>query len=167
MVEGFRGVRLHSVTWLSLALVPLFACSGCHDGGAPAVSAPETSAPIADAGTPSAVTAVDGGSDTVIHLEDDGKSFDVARGATVTLSLASNAGTGYAWTPTKIDATVLVQQGDRTVVQNAPGVPGGPTSEVFQFVAQVPGTTTLEMSLKRGFGNGQPARVLHLTINIH
>jgi hypothetical protein len=60
-----------------------------------------------------------------------------------------------------------VQQGDRTVVQNAPGVPGGPTSEVYRFVAQAPGTTMLEMSLKRGFGSGAPARVLHITIIAH
>src|ERR1700744_6298358 len=151
MIEGCRGVRFHSisVTCLSLALAALFACSGCHDGGAPAVTAPETSVTTADAGSPSVAIAIDGGSETVIHAVDGGKTFHVARGATVTPSLASNAGTGYAWTPTKSDATVLVQQGDRTVVQNAPGVPGGPTSEVFQFVAQVPGTTALEMSLKR------------------
>jgi predicted secreted protein len=110
---------------------------------------------------------VPAGGETVIRAEDDGKSFDVARGSTVTLSLASNAGTGYRWVPTKIDAAALAQQGDRTVEQNAPGVPGGPTSEVYHFVAATPGSTALEVSLKRPFGSGEPARVLHVTINVH
>jgi predicted secreted protein len=163
MVEGFRGV---SVTVLSFALSPLFACAGCHDGGAPAVNTADTSATADAAGSPATAVVVSDGGETVVHVEDDGKTFDVARGSTVTLSLASNAGTGYAWTPTQIDATLLAQQGDRAVVQNAPGVPGGPTSEVFHFIAQAPGTTSLEMSLKRGFGSGQPARVVHITINV-
>ena len=68
------------------------------------------------------------------------------------------------------DANILAQQGDRTVESASPSaaaVPGGPTNEVYHFTAAAPGTTALEMSLKRPFGSGDPARTIHVTINVH
>ena len=171
---------LRSPRWLrgySVALLPfgLLACSGCHDGGAPPVNSADTSpasSPNApDAAFASAPTATaSAAQETVVHADDDGKSFDVTRGSTVTVSLASNAGTGYRWVPTKVDAGVLAQQGDRTVESSsagATGVPGGPTNEVYHFTAVSPGTASLEMSLKRPFGSGEPARTLRVSINVH
>jgi predicted secreted protein len=169
---------------LPLALV---VTSACHDGGAPPANAPDTSATPSGSSVPdgSAATAQatpdgsgataqatpDGSGaiaqGTLVRADDDGKTFDVAKGSTLTVSLASNAGTGYRWVPTKIDASVLAQQGDRTVEASSPGVPGGPTSEVYHFVAASAGTTVLEMSLKRAFGSGAPARTVHVTINVH
>jgi predicted secreted protein len=168
------------IRWYSIALLPfsVAAYGGCHDAGPPPANAADTSvanaaspsAPGASAsGAPSAVGAAPGAQETVIHVDDDGKSFDVARGSIVTVSLASNAGTGYRWVPTKVDANVLAQQGDRAVESASPNatVPGGPTNEVYRFSAASPGTTSLEMSLKRPFGSGDPGRVVRVTINVH
>lgn len=141
---------------LALAATTLLACNGCnHDGAPPPPNA-------ADA--PTGSTAPNG--ETVVHVEDDGKSFDVARGSTVTFQLASNAGTGYAWTPAAVDPNVLVQQGERTT-QVSSDVPGAPKMDVFRFVAQSPGTATVEMDLKRPWEHGAaPGRSVRVTIHV-
>jgi predicted secreted protein len=155
------------IRWSALAVLPisLLACNGCHDGNAgPASPASATVLPSAAApgnsATPAAAT------ETVVHAEDDGKAFDVARGATVTFSLPSNAGTGYIWVPTQVDANVLAQQGDRTSDASS-DVPGAPKVDVYHFAAANPGTTTVEMSLKRPFGSGAAARTVHVTVAVH
>ena len=157
----------------ALALLPfsLLACNGCHDGNAsPASPASATVAPSAapqgNSATPVGAGGAAAAGETVVHAEDDGKSFDVARGATVTFSLPSNAGTGYIWMPTQVDANVLAQQGDRTS-DAASDVPGAPKADVYHFAAANPGTTTVEMSLKRPFGSGAAARTVHVTVAVH
>jgi predicted secreted protein len=152
-------IRWTAVPFFSLSLL---ACNGCHDGNAPATSA--AVAPSAPSAGNSATP--DAGAETVVHAEDDGKSFDVARGSTVTFSLPSNAGTGYIWVPTQVDAGVLAQQGDRTS-DTSSDVPGGPKADVYHFAAANVGTTTVEMSLKRPFGSGAPTRTVHMTVTVH
>jgi predicted secreted protein len=170
MLRSFRSLRSCS---LALSPLAILACSACHDGGAPPANTPDTSVATTTAALPSAPSAsgtVSTSADTAVHVEDDGKSVDVMKGSTVTVSLASNAGTGYRWVPTKVDPNILAQQGDRTVESASPSaaaVPGGPTNEVYHFTAAGPGTTALEMSLKRPFGSGDPARTIHVTINVH
>ena len=139
----------------------LLACNGCHDG-----SAPPASAAVAPSASGSGNSATPSGPETVVHVDDDGKSFDVARGTTVTFSLPSNAGTGYIWVPTQVDPSILAQQGDRTTDVSS-DVPGAPKVDVYHFTAAGPGTTTVEMSLKRPFGSGAPARTVHVTVAVH
>jgi predicted secreted protein len=145
---------------MTLAALTLFACNGCNDGRPP--PAPAAAASTASGGTAPTPAAAE----TIIHAEDDGKPFDVARGAAVTFKLASNAGTGYVWVPTQVDATVLSQQGDRTNELGS-DTPGAPKMDVYRFVGAAPGSTTVEMSLKRPFGSAPPARVIHVTVNVH
>jgi predicted secreted protein len=156
-------IRWSAVPFFSLSLL---ACNGGHDGAAPATSAAVApSAPSAsNSATPAVVGAATG--ETVVHAEDDGKSFDVARGSTVTFSLPSNAGTGYIWVPTQVDAGDLAQQGDRTS-DTSSDVPGAPKADVYHFAAANAGTTTVEMSLKRPFGSGAPTRTVHMTVTVH
>ncbi len=155
-------IRSSSLVFFSFSLL---ACNGCHDGTPPPNAAAQTSAsasgdaPIAPLAPPSAA------SETTIHAEDDGKSFDVPRGATVTFALPSNAGTGYAWIPTRVDATILTQQGDRTSDVTS-DTPGAPKLDVYHFAAASPGSTIIEMSLKRPFGSAPPARTIHVTVNV-
>jgi predicted secreted protein len=151
------------IRWSGLAVLPvaLLACNACHDG-----SAPPASAAVVPSASGSGNSATPAGGETVVHVEDDGKSFDVARGATVTFALPSNAGTGYIWTPTQVDANVLAQQGDRTSDASS-DVPGAPKVDVYHFTAASPGTTTVEMSLKRPFGSAPAGRVIHVTVAVH
>lgn len=137
-----------------LFTLSLFACHGCnHDGDGP---------PAQPSGSATGATG-----ETVIHAEDDGKSFDVARGSTVTFQLAGNAGTGYTWTPAPgIDPNVLAQQGGSTN-QPSSDQPGAPSAVVFHFLANAPGTANVEMDYKRPWGNQPPARSVHVVVNVH
>lgn len=141
---------------IAIAALSCLACNGCNDGRSP---------PVSPAGTESSAPAAPASGETVVRAEDDGKSFDVARGATVTFKLASNAGTGYVWMPTQVDASILAQQGDRTS-EVMSDTPGGAKMDVYRFMAGSAGTTVVEMSLKRPFGSAPPSRAIHVTVNV-
>jgi predicted secreted protein len=148
-------------TAIVLTALSLFACNGCNgDGNTPPAAGP--GAPGAPSGSATPVA----GGETVIHAEDDGRTFDVMRGATVTFKLASNAGTGFQWSPASVDPNVLAQQGDRGQELSS-DTPGAAKMDVFHFLANAPGTTVVEMDLKRPFGSQPPGRVVHVTVNVH
>jgi predicted secreted protein len=145
---------------LALAATTLIACNGCNGGGNAPPPAPNGSA-VPGPGGPGTP-----GGETVISDQDDGKSFDVQHGTTVTFKLAANAGTGFNWFPAGVDPNILAQQGDRT--NEVPSdTPGAPKTEVYHFLANAPGTAVVEMDLKRPWGNQPPGRVIHVTINVH
>lgn len=149
---------------VAFGALSLFACNGCNDAKSP--SAPASGPPTASADSSlSAATGADGG-ETLVHVDDDAKSFDVAKGATIAFKLASNAGTGYVWTPTQVDASVLAQQGDRSSEVSS-DTPGAPKLDVYRFVAGAAGSTVVEMYLKRPFGSAPAARAIHVTVNVH
>jgi predicted secreted protein len=161
--------------------------SACHDGaslsansGTPlASSSASASSPPADANA-SAANATNATGATaaaadsaqadagpvVVTAEDEGKTFDLAVGAPLVFSLASHAGTGFVWMPTQLDATLLAQDGARSSESDS-DVPGAPKRDVYRFIAKSPGTTTVEMSLKRPFGTAPTGRTLHVTLRIH
>lgn len=152
---------------VALATLSLFACHGCNDARPPAASAPSAGASSApDPSSTNATPSLSSSGETVIHVEDDGKSFDTTKGSTVTFKLASNAGTGYVWVPMNVDSTILAQQGDRTS-EIASDTPGAPKFDVYHFTAGSAGTTPVDMSLKRSFGSTPPARAIHVTVNVH
>jgi predicted secreted protein len=143
---------------LLLTATSLFACNGCNgDGNTPPATVP---------GAPSGSAVGPAAGETVVHVEDDGKTFDVARGSAVTFKLFSNAGTGFQWSPAGVDPNVLAQQGDRGQELSS-DTPGAPKLEVYHFLANAPGTAVVEMDLKRPWGNQPPGRVIHVTINVH
>jgi predicted secreted protein len=145
---------------LVLSAMSLLACNGCNGDGNTPPANPPGSGGSAMPGAPGAP------GETVIHVEDDGRTFDVNRGSPVTFKLASNAGTGFQWVPVGVDPNILAQQGDRTQELSS-DTPGAPKLEVYHFLANAPGTAVVEMDLKRAFGNQPPGRVIHVTVNVH
>jgi predicted secreted protein len=137
----------------------MLGCHGCANGSDPP---PQPAVPN---GTPSAPATVPAG-EVVLHVDDDGKAVDVARGSPVTLRLASNSGTGYVWTLTPVDTKVLALQGDRTS-EIATEIPGGPKADVYRFMAVGAGVAPVEVALRRPFGDAPPARVVHFTVRVH
>jgi predicted secreted protein len=144
--------------WGAIALVGVLfiGCHGCKNGGA---AGPNTEGPAVPAVEP-----IEAGP-TVVHVDDDGKSFDVLRGSTVTFELAAKAGTGFAWVPTQVDPVVLVAQGGRTSEASSDS-PGAPKMDVYRFTAAGSGSTTVAMSLQRAFGSAPPAQALRVTLNV-
>jgi predicted secreted protein len=107
--------------------------------------------------------------ETRIEMEDDGKSFDVARGSPLTFELTRNAGTGYAWRVGEVDPTILARQadaGDGAPEDAAANVPGGPRRDSYRFVAVGPGTSVVTLTLARSFGSTAPARTVRVTIHV-
>ena len=145
---------------LAFALVAtsFIACHGCNGDGNNPPPVPPGSGQVHP--PPAA------GAETVVHVEDDGRAFDVARGSVVTFKLASNGGTGFVWTAAPVDPNILAQQGDRTFEVTS-DTPGAPKMDVYRFMAQNPGSAVVEMDLKRPWGNQPPGRVVHVTINVH
>jgi len=137
--------------WLALALPPLLLAAGCHHDAPP--PAPESGS------VPPAST------DTIVRLDDDGKTIDVAHGTRVVFKLAANSGTGYAWVAGPVDASVLLPQGEREV-ERASDVPGAPKLDVLKFTAQGPGTVTVELALKRPWGDQPAVKTLKVTVNV-
>ena len=153
-------VRL-TASLASLASSLLLACHGCGGGGAPAAQTAAVGAPAGLARGESAAN------DAVVHVEDDGKTFDVTAGGTITFKLASHAGTGYVWMPAGADPAVLAQVGDRTSELES-SAPGAAKVDVYRFVAQHAGSTAVEMDLQRPWTkNAPPARAIHVLVNVH
>jgi predicted secreted protein len=143
-----------------LTAASLFACNGCGSSNPPPPpGVPGTPGAPGGGGAPVA-------GETIIHADDDGKTFDVTRGSPVTFKLFTNAGTGFQWVPVGVDPNILAQQGDRTQEMSS-DAPGAPKFEVYHFLANAPGTVVVEMDLKRAFGNAPPGRVVHVTVNVH
>jgi predicted secreted protein len=140
---------------LAVVTLAMFGCHGCTSGNAPPAPPPVMS------GTTPVPAA-----ELFLHVDDDGKAFDVARGSPVTLRLASNSGTGYLWTAAPVDTAVLAPQGGRTS-EVATEVPGGPKADVYHFLAVGTGTAGIEVALKRPFGDAPPARVVHFSVRVH
>ena len=138
----------------------LLAACGCHGASGPP---PRTAAAIATSGPGAGLAAAD----VVVHVEDDGKTFDLAGGSLVTFKLASNGGTGAIWTPADADPAVLAQLGDRASEVESTA-PGAPKVDVYRFVAQRAGSTAVEMNLQRPWTkNAPPARSIHVLVNVH
>jgi predicted secreted protein len=154
-----------------VAIVTIVACvaaaTACRHDEAPAgAPSPALSSDAAPAGSDVVVA----GSDVVVHLEDDGKTIDVPRGATLVVKLSLSSGTGYAWTPAASDAGVLDAVGERTseaLADAASPMPGGPHLDVLRFAGRTPGTTTLTLELRRAWEHdAPPARSFHVVVHV-
>lgn len=153
-----------SVAPVVAALVPLltFTCPACRHDDPPPSPPAVTSTPAASS-TAAADAAAAG--ETVVGVDDDGKTFDVARGATIVFKLVAHGGTGFAWVPSPVDGASLAQQGERTTELSS-DVPGAPRMDVYRFVGQAPGTTTIEMDLRRPWGDAPPVKTVRVTVNV-
>jgi predicted secreted protein len=102
----------------------------------------------------------------IVHADDDGKTFDLTVGSRIVFALANHAGTGFIWTPTRVDESILAPNGMRRTEAES-DVPGAPNRDVLRFIAKNPGTTVVEMTLKRPFGNAPPGPAIHITVRVH
>jgi predicted secreted protein len=169
---GLAGKKYCPLQWRPLAFLSMMsrgvallvgsfiACCGRQGGTRPAQPDPSTTlSGGADAGTVSPPLV------TVVHIEDDGKSFDLGRGDIVVFELARSAGTGYAWAPAQVDPLALAQEGDRSN-EISSALPGAQKMDVYRFRALKATTSTVEMSLRRPFGSAPPVRTIRITIHV-
>jgi inhibitor of cysteine peptidase len=82
---------------------------------------------------------------------DNGRTIEISKGASLSITLQSNPSTGYAWTVATIDSTILQQQGDKVYQQGNtdPNVVGAGGTETFTFKGLTAAQTTLQLIYSR------------------
>jgi inhibitor of cysteine peptidase len=104
---------------------------------------------------------------TTLTEKDNGKKVQLKKGDALTLKLEMTAGTGYTWLVAKNNSEQLSPQGKPTVVPAKKGVLGGKATQVFQFKADSPGASDLELHYKRPFEKDkEPAKTFKVTVEI-
>lgn len=98
-----------------------------------------------------------------VHSE---KSASTAPGSVVRLELGSNPTTGYNWKMTSPPDSTYVKSEGSTMEPPASSMPGAAGTQVFTFTGLAPGTTKAIFTYARPFGNGKPAKVLTLTLEV-
>jgi len=83
-------------------------------------------------------------SELTLTKADNGKSVEVARGDTVTITLEDNPSTGYRWAIDKNDASILAPQSDDYMQSPSSGI-GGAGQRTFKFKALKAGAVQLQL----------------------
>jgi inhibitor of cysteine peptidase len=110
-----------------------------------------------------------GGGPLALGESDNGKSFTVNVGDTVTVVIPGNPTTGYSWAAalTSKDAALLQQQGDPTYVEGATGdVVGAGGTFTFTFRAAGAGQAALKLVYVRPWEPDAPAQTYEVQVTI-
>ncbi len=114
-----------------------------------------------------AVTACGGAAMTITEAE-NGQTITVAKGGTLTVTLASNPTTGFQWTVDQPDPSKLKQVGEPAYTSDCPdGRSGCGGHQTFAFTATGSGQTVLRLIYHRTFEQGKPpAQSFEVIVNI-
>jgi inhibitor of cysteine peptidase len=97
------------------------------------------------------------------------KATEVAPDGTITVTLSSNATTGFSWSETAqiSNASVLEQTKHEFIAPTNSNIVGAPGNEVWTFKALKKGTTTVEMQYSRPWEGGEKGEwSFQLTVTI-
>ena len=83
-----------------------------------------------------------------VDEDDEGRTVCARVGATLIVTLGSNASTGYRWELAGMDAAILEHTAS-TYVPPVIVIPGATGTERWEFTAVAPGTTTLQLAYRR------------------
>ena len=84
------------------------------------------------------------------------KSISVSAGGTFTVTLCSNATTGYQWSENpKIGDTSIIEQTGHQFVEPSGDMVGAAGKQVWTFKALKSGTTTISMDYSRNWEQGE------------
>ena len=92
-----------------------------------------------------------------LNESSSGKQVDVFVGGSFTVTLDSNATTGYSWELKEISDTGILEKTDNKYVAPTSSLMGAGGKEVWTFKALAPGTTTLSMEYSQPWAGGQKA----------
>ena len=104
-----------------------------------------------------------------VDITSSGQEVSLAAGETLTVTLESNATTGYSWNENASigDKTVL-QQTDHKYQPPAAAIPGAGGKEVWHFQALKTGTSKISMEYRRPFEpNAAPAKTFTLAVIVN
>ncbi len=105
-----------------------------------------------------------------LDVSASGSTQQLKKGEVVSISLESNASTGYAWTAKISDTAVVVQMGEPEYIEPTPsGTPlvGAPGTQTFFFQAVEKGTATITLDYARSFEtNVAPAQTVTIIVEV-
>jgi len=104
---------------------------------------------------------------TTLTDQDSGKSVSLTAGDLLMLRLSSNPTTGYRWALKSVDQDILSQNGKPAYLPGNGRRVGAGGTEIWRFVAEKPGETTLTMIYARSWEKKvAPAKTftLHVTV---
>jgi predicted secreted protein len=94
-----------------------------------------------------------------------GKKVEIAANGSLTITLESNATTGYSWELKQIGDTSILQKTDNKYEAPTSGLIGAGGKEVWTFKALKAGTSTLSMEYSQPWTGGQKgAKSFTLTV---
>jgi predicted secreted protein len=103
---------------------------------------------------------------TRFAARDSGRTVTLTGGTHITVRLASNITTGYAWELHALDETIVAEVGHQYIAP-ALELPGAGGAEEWEFVAQSAGSTKLQMGYRRPWETNTPAlETFELTIQV-
>ena len=86
----------------------------------------------------------------------DAGPVELARGQTLEVRLASNAGTGFSWRLDAEGEPLVLSGGSSREVYGAPGTPGGPVTTVYSYKGAGRGSAELAFTFKRPWEPDRP-----------
>jgi inhibitor of cysteine peptidase len=98
------------------------------------------------------------------------KQLTVGAGDTFTVTLCSNATTGFQWSESAqiSDPTVIQQLSHETVAPENTGLVGAPGTEVWTFKALKKGTSTINIEYSRPWEGGEKGTwTFNLTVTVN
>ena len=90
-----------------------------------------------------------------VDASSSGKRVEVFVGSSFTVTLDSNATTGYSWELKEISNPAVLEKTDNKYVAPTSSLIGAGGQEVWNFKALAPGTTTLSMEYSQPWEGGQ------------
>ncbi len=104
---------------------------------------------------------------TTLSDQDNGKTVNLSSGDMLMLKLSSNPTTGYRWALQSVDQNILSQDGKPAYTPSNGQVVGAGGTELWRFVAQKAGKTTLTMIYARSWEKKvPPAKTFTLNVTV-
>ncbi len=170
-------------TKLSLAIISIFLLVSLVGCGAVNQTAPSSTSSSTQGSSTSSITDTNSEdnyqmlpiiSSKVANMKLDasasGSTQHLKKGEVLSISLESNASTGYAWTAKISDTAVVVQMGEPEYTEpTATGTPlvGAPGTQTFFFQAVEAGTATISLDYARSFEtNVAPAQTVSFIVEV-
>ncbi len=101
--------------------------------------------------------------ETVLTLEDNGKSIEAAMGASLSVRLEESPTTGYMWANKTLGDVLLLEDSDYSPA--SPSQVGGRGMRTLRFRVGKPGTARLTLKLMREW-EGEPSAVKVFSVEI-
>jgi inhibitor of cysteine peptidase len=102
-----------------------------------------------------------------VSEQDNGKTIELTKGATLVVELSSNASTGYSWSVQSHSPLLKLVKSDYQEQKQPAQLAGAPGVQTFQWRVTTSGTATLQLEYRRSWEKSVPAaQVFSITVQV-